>query len=277
MADTPEKVLQRRGYVIAIEGMESVGKGEIARAVQTFLAEKKIESEVLRKFHDTYAGRKIRQTLLDPAENEHATEEVLDPRTEIHLYVAALGELYAKKIKKMREQGKSVIIPGYRMSVIGYQGFGDLYGDSSELARIVEELNLATEGERPDLTFVIDQQAEKAFTYANMENMRYLHRHKRDLSYYERVSEGFRNAAYRDRKRGVVYIPEVKSRKRRGVSDEKMLEVQIRRVVDAVEKIVLPDRGREYDPGKDAEEGQGSRQEIFSRASVYQEERGLWL
>ena len=134
----------RSGLFITFEGPDASGKTTQLRLLEAHLKELGIEPVMTREPGGTPISEKIREIILDKANDE------MLPMTEALLYAASraqhVGELIIPSIKA----GRVVISDRYVDSSIAYQGYGRGMGD------IIEEINLpATGGLRPDLTVLL--------------------------------------------------------------------------------------------------------------------------
>lgn len=127
----------------------------------------------------TPLGQQVRQILLDG--------EDMDAWTEVFLFCADRHHHVETLIRPALNAGKWFISDRYVDSTLVYQG----YGQRLSLSRLRAVCELAIDGLWPDLTLCIDLPAEQAIS-------RQLERNRLgqlDLSFYERVREGFHREA----------------------------------------------------------------------------------
>ncbi len=131
---------------ITLEGIEGAGKTtQIPRLVE-FLKEKGHDCRVTREPGGTPDGEKIRQMLLDPANQD------LAPETELFLYAADRAQHVAAVILPALAAGKSVICDRFGDATEAYQG-----GARGIDRQLVARLNqVATRNLKPDLTILLD-------------------------------------------------------------------------------------------------------------------------
>lgn len=134
----------RPGLFITFEGPDASGKTTQLGLLKAYLQELGIEPVMTREPGGTPISEKIREIILDKANDE------MLPMTEALLYAASraqhVGELIIPSIKA----GRVVISDRYVDSSIAYQGYGRGMGD------IIEEINLPATGDlRPDLTVLL--------------------------------------------------------------------------------------------------------------------------
>lgn len=145
-----------RGVFISFEGIDGVGKSTQLDLLVQFLIEQ--GRTVCRTLEPggTDLGREIRQLLL------HRKGEVA-PRAEALLFAADRAHHVATVVKPALERGEIVVTDRYLDSSVAYQGSGRELGFDQ-----VRELSLfAVDGLLPDLTVLLDLEAEKAAARRN--------------------------------------------------------------------------------------------------------------
>src|SRR5688572_8317307 len=115
------------------------------RLLAAALRAQKCEVLTTREPGGTPVGLKLRAALLD------AHEEV-DPLTELLVFAADRAQHVRRVLRPALEAGRTVISDRYADATVAYQGAGR--GFSREL--ILEIIQLATEGLKPDLTLLFD-------------------------------------------------------------------------------------------------------------------------
>lgn len=131
---------------ITFEGVEGSGKTTQIRRLKTYLNRKGIRCIITREPGGTSIGDKIRKILLDP---DHKN---LDPLAELFLYEAARVQHIKEFIRPLSEKKGVVLCDRFGDASVAYQGCGRRLG-----VRLVERLNrMATDGLKPDLTFLLD-------------------------------------------------------------------------------------------------------------------------
>lgn len=145
-----------RGVFISFEGIDGVGKSTQLDLLVQFLNEQ--GRTVCRTLEPggTDLGREIRELLL------HRKGEVA-PRAEALLFAADRAHHVATVVKPALERGEIVVTDRYLDSSVAYQGSGRELGFDQ-----VRELSLfAVDGLLPDLTVLLDLEAEKAAARRN--------------------------------------------------------------------------------------------------------------
>jgi len=135
----------KKGYYIMIEGGEGCGKDYQADLLADYLKQKELEIISIREPGGTKESEEIRKVLLNK-------DYELSPITELFLYQAARRDLNDKIIIPSIEQGKIVISKRGFPSTYAYQGFGG----GLDLKIIKRESELATQGIKPDILFILD-------------------------------------------------------------------------------------------------------------------------
>jgi dTMP kinase len=137
------------GLFITLEGVEGSGKTTQAGLLAAGLRERGYQVLATREPGGTKAGDAIRAIFLDPAVALHAEAELL-------LILADRAQHVREQLRPALAQGMIVISDRYSDSTIAYQG----YGRGLELAVLGRLNDFATGGTPPDLTFVLDCDAE---------------------------------------------------------------------------------------------------------------------
>lgn len=146
----------QRGVFISFEGIDGVGKSTQLDLLVQFLNEQ--GRKVCRTLEPggTDLGREIRELLL------HRKGEVA-PRAEALLFAADRAHHVATVVRPALERGEIVITDRYLDSSVAYQGSGRELGFDQ-----VRELSLfAVDGLLPDLTVLLDLEADKAAARRN--------------------------------------------------------------------------------------------------------------
>lgn len=131
---------------ITFEGIEGCGKSTQARRLVRRLRALDVPCVATFEPGGTEIGKRVRKILLDRRSSE------MFALTELLLYEADRAQHVREVIKPAVEKGKWVICDRYFDATTAYQGFAR--GQNRELVRL---LNLeASQGVRPDLTFLLD-------------------------------------------------------------------------------------------------------------------------
>lgn len=175
-----------KGLFITIEGPEGAGKTTQARLLYEHL---RPTYPVLytREPGGTRVGERIRMLLLDEGHRE------MSPQTEMLLFAASRAQFVSEVVEPALREGRLVLSERYVDASLAYQGYARGLG-----VDVVRQVNaVATRGLMPDLTVLIDINAEEGLARAR----RAAGKEGRDghgdrleqeaLSFHERVREGF--------------------------------------------------------------------------------------
>ena len=141
-----------RGRFITFEGGEGCGKSTQVKRLAAALAEAGVGAVVTREPGGTRLAELIRGLL---------REELRDPpcdKAELLLFLAARAQLVKNVIEPALAAGKWVVSDRFSDSTFAYQGYGR--GLPLDTLRIVNDF--ATDGLKPDLTFLLDVTPETA-------------------------------------------------------------------------------------------------------------------
>jgi dTMP kinase len=178
---------------ITFEGIDGVGKSTQIDLVQTWLESRGLE--YIRSFEPggTELGQEIRHLLL------HRKGDV-SPRSEALLYAADRAHHVATRIKPALEAGKVVLGDRYFDSSVAYQGAAREL-DLNE----VREISLwAVDNLLPDLTFLLDLDAEKAIQRRSKTGTGPDRLEQEKVDFFERAREAYLNLAGSEPGRFVV-------------------------------------------------------------------------
>lgn len=169
-----------RGLFITFEGIEGCGKTSQVDLLKANLEAKGCTVEVTREPGGTAISEAIRNILLDPAHAE------LSPIAELLLYQASRAQHVSERIRPALDAGTIVVCDRFYDSTTAYQGAGRGL-PRQDLKRLH---TLATGGLSPDLTILIDLDAETGLT--RVKNARESDRMEQEsLAFHNRVREGF--------------------------------------------------------------------------------------
>jgi len=181
------------GKFITIEGSEGVGKSTNIEFISKYLKSRDITTVETREPGGTKIAEEIRQVLL-------TTEgETVPEIAELLLFFAARSFHVENLIKPAINQGHYVICDRFSDATVAYQGYGRGFNiqDINTIASWVHEKM------QPDLTILLDapaeigmQRAKQRGTTDRMES--------EDISFYERVRNGYLTLASEHKERFVV-------------------------------------------------------------------------
>jgi dTMP kinase len=181
------------GAFITFEGIEGTGKSTQIALLAAHLSAQGAAVTLTREPGGTPIGDEVRRILLDPANT------ALDPKAELLLYAAARAQHLAELVVPARSAGKIVLCDRFSDATLAYQG----YGRGLDLGLIGELDRIVTDGMRPDLTILLDIEAEAGLLRARGRNSRggleaEARFENEQLSFHERVRRGYLELARRE-------------------------------------------------------------------------------
>jgi dTMP kinase len=182
---------RRRGLLITVEGVDGSGKSTQIRGLATHLRRSGHRVVLVREPGGTRLAERIRRLLLD------FRSAGLARPSELFLYLAARGQLYAEVIEPALAGGGIVICDRFTDSTLAYQGGGRGFPE-----RLLRTLNdLTTDGRRPDLTLLLDL----PLTLSNRRKGRVADRLESEKGqFYRRVRASYRRIARAEPRRVVT-------------------------------------------------------------------------
>jgi dTMP kinase len=174
-----------KGLFITLEGPDGSGKTTQVAKIAEYLMQNKIDFIQTREPGGTRISDKIRSLILDPEHKE------MHDLTEVLLYAASRAQHVHEKIIPALEAGKVVLCDRFVDASLAYQGFGLGVGEQP----VMQVNNIATNGLVPDRSYFIDvspevgrERMKARYGTGNLDRIE-----QKDLSYHERVREGFQH------------------------------------------------------------------------------------
>ncbi len=133
--------VKHNGFFITLEGVEGAGKTTQLNLLAEALGENVI---VTREPGGTQISEQIREIFLTAAE--------ISAQTELMLIAASRAQHVSELILPALKDGKTVICDRFSDATIAYQG----YRKGIDLERIEQVNSIATQGLKPDVTFLLD-------------------------------------------------------------------------------------------------------------------------
>ena len=152
--------MRARGLFISFEGLDGSGKTtQMRRLAKRLRARGHVVLETVEP-GGTEIGGKIRQVLLDAANQE------LSPTAELLLYFASRAQNVDERILPALGRGEIVLADRFTDSTLVYQGCGRGLGAETVLALD----RVACRGLKPDLTLLVDIDVETSLARARARN-----------------------------------------------------------------------------------------------------------
>lgn len=186
------------GLFITFEGGEGSGKTTQLKTLLAHLRSAGRDAIETRDPGGTPIGKQIRELLLDRENTRMA------PVAELFLYEASRAQLVSEVIRPALARGRIVLCDRFTDSTMAYQG----YGRGLDLDLITRLNGIATEGLRPDLTFLLDLDPAIGLARAMQRMAQRNERHDRIedemFGFHQRVRAGYHTIAAADGKRVIV-------------------------------------------------------------------------
>ncbi|SNZ06579.1 dTMP kinase [Persephonella hydrogeniphila] len=182
-----------KGYFITFEGIEGAGKSTQSVMLHNHLLQNNKKVVLTREPGGTKTGKKIREILLSH------TEEIFPPLAELFLYEADRSIHINNLIKPKLKEGFYVICDRFTDSTLAYQG----YARGLDINKVKEMNSIATEGIKPDITFLIDIPVEEGLKRISKEREKDRIENE-ELHFHRKIREGFLKIAEEEKNRIVV-------------------------------------------------------------------------
>jgi dTMP kinase len=205
-----------KGKFITFEGGEGSGKSTQIRLLAEALRKKGFDVVLTKEPGATEPGAKIREILLSPKTKK------LCPEAETLLFMADRAQHMDEIVIPALKQGRIVISDRHADSTLAYQG----YGRGLDKEKIKEFNLFAAKKIKPDLTLVLDIEAEKGLKRTIKQEFGQNDRiEKEKLEFHKKLIEGFRKIAEYEPER-VRLIP------------QGTVDIVHRQIMEIVEKIL---------------------------------------
>ena len=177
----------KRGLFITFEGADGCGKTTQLMLLAKGLKAKGYDVIVTREPGAKGLGEKIREILL----NYYGE---VSSKCETFLFLADRAQHMDVIVRPAVEKGKIVLCDRHTDSTVAYQG----YGRGIDIERINALNNIATGGDKPDLTFVFDIDAETSMQRVGSEKDRM---ESAGVEFFNRVRHGYLEIAHNEPQR----------------------------------------------------------------------------
>jgi len=177
--------------LITFEGPDGSGKTLQVPPLVDFLQKKGYQVFAAREPGGTEIGDQIREILMNLKNTS------MHPRTETLLFCAARAQLIEEVVRPHLMKNEIVILDRYADSTLAYQG----YGHQNDLTLIRQLLQFATGGLKPNLTFLLDIDAETGLRRRQKSGGEWNRMDAYQLELHERVRQGYLEMARADPER----------------------------------------------------------------------------
>jgi len=180
--------------LITFEGPEGSGKSSQISRLAAFIEAHGFSIVTTREPGGTAIGDQIRDCLHDVNNTE------MIAATEFLLYSASRAQLVKELIRPALIEGKIVLCDRYADSTIAYQG----YGRKLDLADLKQITHFATDGLKPDLTFLLDIDVERGLARRMEGNAEMNRLDLEAVAFHRRVRDGYHKLAQAEPQRWYV-------------------------------------------------------------------------
>ena len=170
---------------ITLEGPDGSGKSMQIPPLAEFIRQQGYEVLTTREPGGTSIGDQIRQVIMKLGNTS------MNPRTEILLFCAARAQIVEEVLHPNLQRGVVVLSDRYADSTLAYQG----YGHGVNLDDLHMLLNFATGGLKPDLTLLLDVDAEEGLKRRQSCGGEWNRLDAYALEFHRRVREGYHELA----------------------------------------------------------------------------------
>lgn len=167
--------------LITIEGPDGSGKTMQIPLLVDFLRHKGYQVFSAREPGGTAIGDQVRAILMNLQNTS------MHPRTETLLFCAARAQLIEEVVRPHLMKNEIVILDRYADSTMAYQG----YGHQNDLEMIRQVLKFATGGLVPDLTLLLDIEAEAGLRRRQKSGGEWNRMDAYQLELHQRVRRGY--------------------------------------------------------------------------------------
>jgi dTMP kinase len=177
----------KKGLFITFEGADGCGKTTQMDLLAEYLKNNGKEVLLTREPGGKGLGEKVREILLN-------YDGDVSDRCESFLFLADRAQNIDITVNPAVEKGKIVLCDRHIDSTVAYQG----YGRGLDIERINMLNNLATNGRKPDLTFVFDIDVETSMKRVGKEKDRM---ESAGIDFHNRVRKGYLELAKQEPQR----------------------------------------------------------------------------
>ena len=177
----------KKGLFITFEGADGCGKTTQMKLFAEYLKKQNIDVILTREPGGKGQGEKVREILLN-------YDGPVSDRCESFLFLADRAQNIDIIVNPAVSQGKVVLCDRHIDSTVAYQG----YGRGLDIERINKLNEIATNGKKPDLTFVFDIDVETSMQRVGKEKDRM---ESAGIEFHNRVRKGYLELAKQEPQR----------------------------------------------------------------------------
>ncbi len=167
----------KKGLFITFEGADGCGKTTQMKLLAEYLEQNGIDVVLTREPGGKGLGEKVREILLN-------YEGPVSDRCESFLFLADRAQNIDIIVNPAVKEGKIVLCDRHIDSTVAYQG----YGRGLDIERINMLNDIATNGQKPDLTFVFDIDVETSMKRVGTQKDRM---ESAGIEFHNRVRNGY--------------------------------------------------------------------------------------
>lgn len=201
------------GLFITFEGPDGCGKSTQIAPLADYLRSKGRTVYTTREPGGTEISDQVRQIIMAMKNTS------MHPRTELLLFLSARAQLVEEVIRPRLAAGEIVISDRYADSTLAYQGYG--HGVDRDVIRSL--LAFATGGLKPDLTLLLDVDAETGLRRRQTGGGEWNRLDAYQLEFHRRVRDGYHELASLEPERWVTVD---------AAQTPEMVQLAIRGIVD---------------------------------------------
>lgn len=182
-----------KGRFITFEGIDGSGKSTQLRMLADELRSRGVDVITTCEPGGTPLGRALRSAFLE-------TNEKVEPMAELLSFAADRAQHVEHLIKPSLAAGKVVISDRYADATYAYQGAGRGFPED----KVLQVIELATGGLKPDLTLFFDIPVERAIERMNNRDEAHTKKNRMDeetVEFYTRVRDAYLKVAQREPQR----------------------------------------------------------------------------
>ncbi len=171
------------GKFVTLEGIDGSGKSTQLRSLAEELRRRGLDVVTTREPGGTPLGRRLREAFLE-------TDEPVDPMAELLAFAADRAQHVGHLIRPALAKGQTVISDRYADATFAYQGAGRGFTET----QVLQVIELATGGLKPDLTIFFDIPVETAMQRMARRDAGSSTRNRMDeetADFYERVRSAY--------------------------------------------------------------------------------------